>query len=88
MSNRSIAAIAAAICAGTLSAQYLNDLILSDIPPDPPKGKLGDLTFSGGTLSASRKTGEMSATGDIKAQQRKILSINKSLLARILQRNT
>lgn len=27
-------------------------------------------------------------TGDIKAQQRKILSINKSLLARILQRNT
>ena len=68
MSNRSIATIAAAICAGTLSAQYLNDLILSDIPPDPPKGKLGDLTFSGGTLSASRKTGEMSATGDIKAQ--------------------
>ena len=37
MSNRSIATIAAAICAGTLSAQYLTDLILPDIPPDPPK---------------------------------------------------
>ena len=68
MPKRLLAAAAATLCAGTLSAQFLGDLILKDLPPEPPKGKFGDLTFSGGNLTASRKTGEMTATGDIKAE--------------------
>lgn len=68
MPKRLLAAVAAALCAGTLSAQFLEDLILKDLPPEPPKGKFGELKFSGGNLTASRKTGEMTATGDIKAE--------------------
>ena len=68
MPKRLLIAAAAALCAGALPAQFLEDLILKDLPPEPSQGKFGDLTFSGGNLTASRKTGEMSATGDIQAQ--------------------
>ena len=68
MSKRFLTITVAALCVGTLSAQFLEDLVLKDLPQEPSPGKFGDLTFSGGNLTASRKTGEMSATGDIKAQ--------------------
>ena len=68
MSKRLSVIAAAALCAGPLSAQFLSDLVLKDLPPDPPKEKFGALTFSGGNLTASRKTGEMTASGDVKAQ--------------------
>ena len=68
MSKRFLAVAVVALCAGPLSAQFLSDLVLKDLPPDPPKSKFGELTFSGGNLTASRKTGEMTATDDIKAQ--------------------
>ena len=63
MANRTIIAIAAAICTGAASAQFLEDL-----PSAKPKEKFGELKFSGGNLTANRKTGEMTATGDIKAE--------------------
>ena len=68
MSKRFLAVVAAALCAGPLSAQFLADLVLKDLPPEPPKSKFGELTFSGGNLTASRKTGEMAATGNVQAK--------------------
>ncbi len=57
------AAAAAAAAALPLRAQFLEDL-----PAEEPAGKFGELRFSGGTFAASRKTGAMKATGDIKAE--------------------
>ena len=63
MPKQFLAAIAASLLAGSLPAQFLEDL------KDPkPKQKFGELTFSGGNLAASRKTGELTATGDIVAE--------------------
>ena len=63
MSNRMFLTAAAALAACTVAAQFLEDL-----PEPKPRQRFGDMTFSGGNLSASRKTGEMVATGDIKAE--------------------
>lgn len=41
--------------------------IFTDLPPKPPTPGFGELHFSGGTLTANRKTGETVATGNIKA---------------------
>ena len=58
-----LVAATATLLAGSLPAQFLEDL------KDPnPKQKFGELTFSGGNLTASRKTGELSATGNIVAE--------------------
>ena len=57
-----LAAVTAVLLAGALPAQFLEDLA-----EKKPKQRFGELTFSGGNLTASRKTGELSATGDIVA---------------------
>ena len=41
--------------------------IFDDLPQDPPEEGFGELKFSGGTLAANRKTGEVTATGNVKA---------------------
>ena len=57
MPKQILTATVALLLAGSLPAQFLEDL------KDPkPKQKFGELTFSGGNLTASRKTGELSAT--------------------------
>lgn len=53
----------AAVAAAASASQLFEDL-----PERPSKQGFGALTFSGGTLAASRKTGEVHATGDIKAE--------------------
>ena len=63
MVNRIVITLAAALCTGVASAQFLEDL-----PGNKPKEKFGELKFSGGNITANRKTGEMTATGDVKAE--------------------
>ena len=46
----------------------LNAQFFEDLAQPKPKQKFGELTFTGGSLAASRKTGEMTATGNITAQ--------------------
>lgn len=58
-----MASAAAALAVAPLHANFLEDL-----PSEEPPGKFGALVFSGGNLTASRKTGAMKATGDIKAE--------------------
>ena len=70
-----MAAALAFVAASTpLQAQFFEDL-----PEPPPRGKFGELTFSGGTLAASRKTGDMKASGDIKAQSGEYRFFTKEL---------
>ena len=63
MHKRLLTAAMAVFSAGLAYAQFLEDL-----RPPKPKQKFGELKFTGGSLAASRKTGEMVATGDIKAE--------------------
>ena len=70
----SVATTMLATAATSLQAQFLEDL-----PTPPPRGKFGEITFSGGNLAASRKTGEMRATGDIKAKSGEYRFFTKEL---------
>ena len=63
MPKRILTTAGVLLLAGSLSAQFLEDLA-----EPKPNQRFGELTFSGGNLTASRKTGELSATGDIKAE--------------------
>ena len=63
MHNLAISAFAATI----LAAGAVHADIFTDLPPQPQSAGFGELRFSGGSLTASRKTGETVATGDIKA---------------------
>ena len=63
MHNATIPTFAAAIFALNAFAGG----IFEDLPPEPQAGGFEELNFSGGTLTANRKTGETVATGNIKA---------------------
>ena len=63
MPKQILATALALLLTGPLSAQFLEDLA-----EKKPTQRFGDLTFSGGNLTASRKTGELTATGNIVAE--------------------
>ena len=61
--RKTILAAVAAFAAWQADAQFFEDLA-----QPKQKQKFGEITFSGGNLAASRKTGEMTATGNITAK--------------------
>ena len=61
--RKTILAAVAAVTACQANAQFFEDLA-----QPKPKQKFGEITFTGGNLAASRKTGEMTATGNITAK--------------------
>ena len=61
--RKTILAAVAAVAACQANAQFFEDLA-----QPKPKQKFGEITFTGGNLAASRKTGEMTATGNITAK--------------------
>ena len=63
MHDRTILSLAAAF----LAAATIRADLFTDLPPEPQNDGFGELKFSGGNLTANRKTGETVATGNIKA---------------------
>ena len=57
--------ISAAVFLAAAGAAFAG--IFDDLPQDPPEEGFGELKFTGGNISANRKTGEVTATGDVKA---------------------
>lgn len=57
-------AAAAALSCSALGSGWL----FENLPPEPPRQKFGELKFTGGNITANRKTGAMSATGNVTAE--------------------